>query len=71
MEQEPSLADEDLQRTISRGLYLFFLSRVVEQDGISLREMYERCQQALASEPHARLFDVMLYDELRRYFPMA
>ena len=71
MEQEPSLADEDLQRTISRGLYLFFLSRVVEQDGILLREMYERCQQALASEPHARLFDVMLYDELRRYFPMA
>ena len=71
MEQEPRLAGADLQRRISRVLYLFFMSWVVEQGGISLQDMYERCQQALASEPHARLFDAMLYDELRGYFPTA
>ena len=67
MQQEPLFSDAGNQRELRYGLCAFLLSELhrTMQSQASFQAAYERCQTALAREPHDKMFDALLYRALR------
>lgn len=63
MAHEPALADATLQREL-RYVLLLYIAHQTRGD-LPLPDAFDACRTALADEPHAALFDALLYKTLR------